>query len=194
MLLFVFAALALAAPPVLPSAFNTSFTMVLPGAELSASSNSAFWSYDASQGGQLVWHPACPLGGPLGCAIVFTGGLAKPVVYVVSAGSFVQMQRHPQSCCLFVAGVPILPPTSFSKYAFVTNTTILQVNRGLSLQVQMFFSQNRQCYVDAAGNLARVLDVSTAWDLPVMSSWSVGPQPSSLFAVPQLCAAAKSCF
>ncbi len=169
--------------------------MTLPGRklDLGGSADPAFWSYDATQGGQLVWHPSCPLGGSMGCAIVFTGGFANPVVYVVSADSFVQMQHQPKSCCLFVAGVPILPPTSFSKYAPVINTTILHTNRDVSLDVEMFFSQNRQCFVDAQGNLARVLDVNTAWDLPVMSEWSVGPQPASLFAVAPLCVSAAAC-
>ena len=183
------AASAAASPPVLPIAFNTTFSMTLPGASLKHD-HPAFWSYDASQGGQLVWHPSCPLGGSTGCAIVFTGGYSNPAIFVVSSEQF---QSQPQSCCLLAAGVPILPPTSFSKYAPVINTTILHTNRNVSLNVQMFFSQNRQCFVDAAGNLARVLDVDVVWDLPVMAQWSVGPQPALLFAAPALCASAPSC-
>ncbi len=182
-------ALAIAVPPVLPNAFNTTFTMTLPGASLSVKQD-AFWSYDATQGGQLVWHPACPLGGSNGCSFIFTGGYSLPIIYAVTSARF---GGEAKECCLLASGVVILPPTTFSKYAPVINTTILHLNRNLSMDVEMFFSQNRQCYVDSAGNLARVLDVNLVWDLPVMSSWNVGPQPAALFAFPPVCVEAKGC-
>jgi hypothetical protein len=169
LLLVVLVSLSLAAPPVLPMAFNTTFTMTLPGAKLDLTHNSpAFWAYDANQGGQVVWHPACPLGGATGCSFMFTGGYANPVIFSIGSSLF---GSRPQSCCVLAAGVPILPPTTFSKYAPVINTTILHANRNVALAVEMFFSENRQCYVDAAGNLARILDVDLTWDMPVMAQW-----------------------
>ncbi len=191
MLVAALLAVVLSAPPVLPSAFNTSFTMTLPGNPVSTSAHgAAFWAYDAAQGGQYVWHPSCPFGDFGGCALFFAGGYAQPAIFVVTSSS---MMGPAKTCCLFAKDVPILPPTTFSKYAFVINTTILHTDRDVSLDVQIFFSFNRQCFVDAAGNLARILDVDTVWDLPIMALWSVGPQPSNLFTPPAVCNAAKSC-
>ena len=189
LLFFAFFSAALAfAPPVLPVAFNTTFIMTLPGA-LVDPTQQAFWSYDSLQGGQYVWHPSCPFGGSTGCSIFFAGGYSNPVIYSVSS---VSMTSQPLSCCLFFAGVPILPRVTFSKYQFVINTTILHAQYG-SLNAGLFFSQNRQCLTVNGVDLNRIIDVDTVWDLPSIATWSVGAQPSNWFQAPSICQRAKVC-
>jgi hypothetical protein len=157
------------APPVLPVAFNTSLVVTLSGSQVDANSP-AFWSYDATQGGQYLWHPQCPFGGDNGCSIFFTGGYSNPQIFSVgSKGIF----GPALDCCLFFAGVPILPRNTFNKYAFVINTTILHAELG-SISGGLFFSQNRQCFSQDGVNLERIIDVTTIWDLPPIRDWNLG--------------------
>ena len=174
-------------PRALPKQFNTTFDMTLAG---KSSSGRAFWSYDAVLGGQYVWHPTCPFGGSDGCAIVFVGGYKSPKIYAVSSKT---QGGAPTACCLFFSGVPILPPSTFSSYSFVINTTILHASRG-SLQVAMSRFENRQVFTSNTDELVRILDVSTAWDLPPVDTWAKGPQNPSLFTVDAgACAKAQAC-
>jgi len=190
-LLALCCAMVIAAPPQLPSAFNTSFSLVLANS-LGQGPSTAFWAYDSVAGGQYVWHPICPLPNyKSGCAITFAGGFSNPVVYTVAS---LTMTGPAYGCCVLATGVPILPPSSFAKYNFIINTTIYSSQRDSSVFVGLYKSDNRQCFADYAGNLVRILDVDTIWDLPLMSSWNVARQPKSLFEVPKhLCTNAPSC-
>ena len=83
------------APPVIPTAFNTSFVMTLAGHHVFPKTY-AFWSYDANVGGQYVWHPVCPFGGSTGCSLFFRFVLRD----------LIRVWRCKQPCVIFSLIVP----------------------------------------------------------------------------------------
>ena len=186
-LLMLFLGLSVAVPPVIPSSFNVTFTLQLPGEKIA---QAAFWSYDAisKPGRQTVYHPSCPVPSVKGgCSLLF----AQNNIYTVGQDSAF---GKPKTCCLFFANLPITPPGLFQSWLFRTNTTIAHAFYG-NIPVQQYQSPDlsRQVYVNSDNEIVRILEVTNLWDLPTSNAWNVGDQPSSNFIVPGICASIQKC-